>query len=178
MLLGLLGGTFCGPSPIAPAERGGYKVVEADFHVHSHAGDGLLSPFGLLAHTSSERATKLRDFYQRGKADSPELAAVGSSDYHWFNSLGMCRTYVFVRNNEQQEILEALQKGRTVVYDVEGNAFGDAELMQLLQEQPIKRDSVDYRYRGSGTIDVLTRTCGWLGLAGLLFFRRRKRVLS
>jgi hypothetical protein len=71
-----------------------------------------------------------------------------------------------------------LRKGRTVVYDVEGNAFGDAELIKLLQEQPIKRDSVDYSYRGSGTIDVLTRTCGWFGLAGVLFFRKRKRVLS
>ena len=287
LLIGLLGGTLHRPSrPSEPAERGGYKVVEADFHVHSHAGDGLLSPFGLvyfarrqglhafaitdhnqifaaragkwfselmggptvivgeeitapdyhligvgltervtwrqslaaslseihrqggvaiaahpgrkydqafgpaihdldgaeimhpLAHANSERATDLRDFYQRGKSASPDLVAVGSSDYHWFNSLGLCRTYVFVRDNEQQEILDALRKGRTVVYDVEGNAFGDAELIKLLQEQPITRDAVDYSYRGSGTIDVLTRTCGWLGLAGLLFLRRKKRVLS
>ena len=287
LLIGLLGGTFHRTSqPTSPAERGGYKVVEADFHVHSHAGDGLLSPFGLvlfaqrqglhafaitdhnqtfaapagkwfsdliggptvivgeeitapdyhligvgltqrvtwkqsladsineihrqggvaiaahpgrkydqafepsindldgaeimhpLAHASSERATELRESYQRGKAASLDLAAVGSSDYHWFNSLGLCRTYVFARNNNEQEILDALRKGRTVVYDVEGNAFGDAESIKLLQEQPIKRDSVDYNYRGSSTIDTLTRTCGWLGLAGLLFFRRRKRVLS
>lgn len=286
-LLGLLGGTFVGPSqPMSPAERGGYKVVEADFHVHSHAGDGLLSPFGLvlfaqrqglhafaitdhnqifaaragrwfshliggptviaseeitapdyhligvgltervawrqsltdslreihrqggvaiaahpgrkydhafgpaiqdldgaeimhpLAHASSERGMDLRGFYQRGKAANPDLVAVGSSDYHWFNSLGMCRTYVFVRNNEQQEILDALRKGRTVVYDVEGNAFGDADLIALLQAQPIKRDLVDYDYSGSGAIDVVTRTCGWLGLVGLVFFRQRKRVFS
>lgn len=287
LLVGLLGGTFGGPYPsMTPVERGGYKIVEADFHVHSHAGDGLLSPFGLvyfarrqglhaiaitdhnqifaapagkrfseliggptvlvgeeitapdyhliglgltdrvawkqsladslseihrqggvaiaahpgrkydrafgaaindldgaeimhpLAHTSTERAAQLRDSYQRGKAASPDFVAVGSSDYHWFNSLGLCRTYVFVRNNDQQEILDALRKGRTVVYDVEGNAFGNAELIKLLEEQPITRDSVDYSYRGSGTIDVFTRSFGWLGLAGLLFFRRRKRVVS
>ena len=287
LVIGLLGGTFYRSSPLMePAERGAYKVVEADFHVHSHAGDGLLSPFGLvyfarrqglhalaitdhnqifgaragkwfseliggptvlvgeeitapdyhligvgltervpwrqsladslseihrqggvaiaahpgrkydqafgpaihdldgveimhpLAYASFERGAQLRDSYQRGKAASPDLVAVGSSDYHWFNSLGLCRTYVFVRNNDQQEILDALRKGRTVVYDVEGNAFGNANLIKLLEEQPITRDSVDYSYRGSGTIDVLTRTCGWLGLAGLLFFRRRTRVVS
>jgi hypothetical protein len=287
LLIGVLGGTL-GSSfqRRAPTERGGFKVVEADLHVHSHAGDGLLSPFGLvllaqrqglhafavtdhnrifgaqasrwfsrlidgptvivgeeitapnyhliglglsdrvtwrqslaesareihsqggvaiaahpgkkyeetfepavldldgseimhpLAHSSSRRGMEMREFYQRAQAKNLHFAAVGSSDYHWFNSLGLCRTYIFVYNNAQDEILEALHSGRTVVYDVEGNMFGDPEFIRLLQEQPIKRDSVAYRYEGSGAIDVFTRSCGWLGLLGLVLFGRRKQVIG
>lgn len=281
LLVGLLGGTFGSSFQArAPAERGGLKVVEADFHAHSHAGDGLFSPFGLvllarskglhafaitdhnriygaraarwfsrliegptvivgeeitapdyhliglglsnrvtwrqslpeaateihsqggvgiaahpgrkyeqtlgpaiadldgseimhpLVYSSSRRAVEMRQFYQRAKADSRYFAAVGSSDYHWFNSLGLCRTYVFVQTNTQAEILDALRNGRTVVYDLDGNMFGDSELIRLLQQQPIERYSVDYRYEGAGAIDVFTRSCGWLGLVGLLLFRR------
>ena len=279
MLLGILGGTFSNSSPsTAPAERGGYTVVEADFHAHSHAGDGLLSPFGVVlfaqrkglhaiavtdhnqiygaraarwfsgliggptvivgeeitapdyhliglgltnrvawnqslaetlteihrqggvaiaahprqkhepvfapairdldgsevlhasAHSNVRRAAEMRNFYERAKASNPGLIAVGSSDYHWFNSLGLFRTYVFVRNNAPDEILEALHNGRTVVNDLEGNIYGDSELIRLLQEQPINHGSVGYSYAASSTIDAFTRTCGWLGLAGLLLF--------
>ena len=282
VLLGLVGGTFGGAFRGAPpAERGGFKVLEGDFHVHSHAGDGLLSPFGLallaeskglnviaitdhnqiyaaragrwfsqlvhgptvivgeeitapdyhliglglsdriswrqpleeatrevhsqggvailahpsqksesilgtavldldgsevmhpLAHSSANRAREMRELYERAESQRPEFTAVGSSDYHWFNALGLCRTYVFVRNNSEADILESLRTGRTVVYDLEGNVFGDPELIRILEEQPIK-DEIDYDYRGSGPIDVLTRTCGWLGLFGLFIFRRRK----
>ena len=282
VLLGLIGGTLGEAFRAAPpAQRGGFKVLEADFHVHSHAGDGLLSPFGLmllaqskgldviaitdhnqiyaaragrwfsklvqgptvivgeeitapdyhliglglnervswhppleevmrevhgqggvaiaahpsqqyerifgsalkdldgaevmhpLAYSSGNRAKEMREFYRRAKGERPSVTAIGSSDYHWFNALGVCRTYVFVRNNSEADILESLRTGRTVVYDLEGNVFGDPELIGILQEQPINKE-IDYEYRASGSIDVLARTCGWLGLFGLFIFGRRK----
>lgn len=57
----------------------------------------------------------MRDFYPRTEASGHNLAAVGSSDYHWFNSLGLCRTYVFVRNNDEREILDAARHRYAIV---------------------------------------------------------------
>ncbi|MGH8527007.1 MAG: PHP-associated domain-containing protein [Gammaproteobacteria bacterium] len=131
-----------------------------------------------VAYASGERGKEIRDFYRRAEASGHNLTAVGSSDYHWFNSLGLCRTYVFVRNNDEREILDALRAGRTVVYDAEGTAYGRPELVRLLQEQPIKRDVGDYDYSGSGVIDRVARTCGWLGLIGLVLCGRREPFLN
>jgi hypothetical protein len=285
VILGVIGGALSDSAESNPeSKRTRYEVVEADFHVHSHAGDGMLSPFGLvllaqqkglkalaitdhnqifgakagrwfsrliggptvlvgeeitapgfhliavgidrritwrqsaseaieeihrqggiaiaahpgskyeqafgpvlqeldgsevmhpLAYSSSERGREMQDFYRRASAGSHVVTALGSSDYHWFNSLGICRTYVFVLSNDQSGILEALRAGRTVVYDLEGNAYGNPELIELLQDQPIKRGVGDYHYGGRGVIDIVTRTLGWLGLIGLVLFAKKNPV--
>jgi hypothetical protein len=287
VILGIVAGTLSdSPRGDLPVERGGYKVIEADFHMHSRFGDGMLSPFSLVlqarrqglhaiaitdhnqvfaarvgrwfsnliggptvlvgeevtapgfhligvglservtwrqsaaevigeihrqggvaiaahprrkywpayvdviekldgaevmhpvAYASGERGQEIRDFYRNAEAAGRNLTAVGSSDYHWFNSLGMCRTYVFVRNNDEGEILDALRVGRTVVYDPEGTGYGMPELIELLREEPIKRDVGDYNYSGAGAIDLVTRTCGWLGLLGLVLFGRKGKNAS
>ena len=288
MIIGLIGGTLRDKARETPVvRRGGYDVVETDFHVHSFLGDGMLSPFGLVsrarhqglhafaitdhnrvfaakagrwysrlvggptvlvgeevtapgfhlialgidkhvswrqsaaqviedihrqggvaiaahptrrywatfddsivsqldgaevmhanAFASNEKAEEIKSFYRRVEEKGRHLTAVGSSDYHWFNSLGICRTYVFVRNNDEPGILEALRSGRTVVFDRDGNAYGNSELIQLLQDEPIRRDVGDYHYRGSGAVDVITRTLGWLGLIGLVLFGRTTRFVS
>lgn len=135
-----------------------------------------------VAHTnqyaSNGKWQEMTSFYRQAEHSGHHLTAVGSSDYHWFNSLGICRTYVFVRNNDEAEILEALRAGRTVVYDREGNAYGNPELIRLLQDQPIRRDRGDYNYSGSGGVDVITRTFAWLGLIGLVLFGRKAKVVS
>jgi len=79
-----------------------------------------------------------------------------------------------VHDNTEEEIVEALRYGRTVVYDFKGNVYGDAELIELLQVQPIKTEAVDYAYSGSSKLDVVTRACGWFGLLGLVVFGRFK----
>ena len=283
VIIGFIGGAFIDHAPDTPVvTRGGYEVVEADFHVHSFLGDGMLSPFGLVsrarhqglhafaitdhnwifaakagrwysrfvggptvlvgeevtapgfhliavgidkhvtwrqsaaeiiqdihrqggvaiaahptkrywtifddvvrqldgaevvhtnAYAANQKAEEIRSFYRRAQENGGHLTAFGSSDYHWFNSLGICRTYVFVRNNDEPGILEALRAGRTVVFDRDGNGYGDSEWIRLLQAEPITRDVSDYNYRGAGTVDVVTRTLGWLGLLGLVLFRRNK----
>ncbi len=288
VIIGLVGGTFIGDAPNTPVvRRGGYDVVEADFHVHSFMADGMLSPFGLVslarhqglhafaitdhnrlfaakagrwysrlvggptvlvgeevtapgfhllgvgigkhvtwrqsaaeviedihrqggvaiaahptkrywvafddnivrqldgaevvhtnAYASNGKAEEMRSFYRRAEENGRHLTAFGSSDYHWFNSLGICRTYVFVRNNDEAGILEALRAGRTVVFDRDRNAYGNSELIRLLQDEPITRDVSDYDYRGSGVVDVMTRTLGWLGLVGLVLFGRNTAFVS
>lgn len=50
MIIGLVAGTFTDHAADTPVvTRGGYDVVEADFHVHSFLGDGMLSPFALVS---------------------------------------------------------------------------------------------------------------------------------
>jgi predicted metal-dependent phosphoesterase TrpH len=49
VLLGIIAGTLCDSGRSASRnERGGYQIIEADFHMHSHFGDGILSPFSLV----------------------------------------------------------------------------------------------------------------------------------
>ena len=131
-----------------------------------------------IAFASRERWEQMRDFYRWANSDGRSLTATGSSDYHWFNSLGSCRTYVFVHSADEHGILEALRDGRTVVYDVEGNTYGKPELIQLLRENPIPHNAANHDYSGSGAMDIITRVCGWCGLLGLLFFRREKQIRS
>ncbi len=52
LVVGLLGGTFSLPSSTgtAPLRIGEELVLEADFHVHTYLGDGLLSPIGVVLH--------------------------------------------------------------------------------------------------------------------------------
>jgi hypothetical protein len=288
VLIGIIGGTLINQVQDAPpAERAGYKVVEADLHVHTFFNDGLLSPFALVLHArhqgihalaitnhnqvaaaklgrwfsrlvsgptvlvgeeitapgfhigaigikehiswrqsaaevideihrqggiaiaahpgnkyrvafdenaigkldgtevmhpiayaSRDRWEQMRDFYRWAKSDGHSLTAIGSSDYHWFNSLGLCRSYIFVHSADENGILDALRDGRTVVYDVEGNTYGRPELVQLLRENPIPHNAGNYDYSGSGAMDIISRVCGWCGLLGLLFFGREKQISS
>lgn len=285
LLVGVLTGTLRDSSrnPL-PADRGGYKVIEADFHVHSHFGDGILSPFSLvlqaqrqglhaiaitdhnqifaakcgrwfskriggptvlvgeevtapsfhliavgltnrvkwqqsaaeaiqeiqrqggiaiaahptrkfwegfdkpamqqldgtevmhtLSYASGNRGEEIRAFYRTAEANGRSLTAIGSSDYHWFDSLGMVRTYVFVRSNSESEILDALRNGRTVVYDREGTEYGKPELIALLKDHPVNRNVDDHNYRAMSITDRVGRACGWFGLLGLVVFGSRKQ---
>ena len=74
----------------------------------------------------------LREFFAMLQRVRGRAAAVGSSDYHVFASLGVCRTYVFARERSEAAVIEALRQGRTVAFDVEGIAHGDPELIALL----------------------------------------------
>jgi hypothetical protein len=85
-------------------------------------GTEVLQP---ASYTSQEGAQTMREFY-RGLSAMP----IGSSDYHGMGPLGLCRTYVFVRDNSEQAILEALRAHRTLVFDA-GRVYGDPALQQL-----------------------------------------------
>jgi len=111
-------------------------------------------------------ARELREFYQR----SP-LAAIGSSDYHGVGPLGICRTYVFAREDSEESILEAVRQRRTVVYDGGGHAWGDPELIRLAAGRLRSREP-----KPSGALDFFSRTCGLLGLAGLVISNRGSRA--
>lgn len=107
------------------------------------------------------------------------LTAIGSSDYHAGSVLGICRTLVFVREPaDEAAVVEALRDGRTVTFDLEGKAIGDAALVRALASEPYTPRTSDYEYRGAGTLDRVLRALGLLGLLGVSFFAPRRRLVS
>jgi hypothetical protein len=102
-------------------------------------------------------------------------AAIGSSDFHGPGRLGLCRTFIFARDNTADAIVEAIRAGRTVVYGRDGTAYGDPELVRLA--------AVDGRLAAAarpdypvGWLDRASRVSGMAGLAGLIVITRRRRA--
>jgi hypothetical protein len=116
----------------------------------------------------------MRTFYEDALASGHRLTAIGSSDYHVGSVLGVCRTLVFAEGEGEAAVLDALRAGRTVVYDLEGRAYGDPALVEALRREPYTVAEQDYGYRGSGLADRVARTLGWLGLVGLILLGRRR----
>ena len=44
--------------------------------------------------------------------------------------MGLCRTYVFVQEPTEKDLLDALREGRTVVYDRD-HVYGDPAMIRL-----------------------------------------------
>jgi hypothetical protein len=108
----------------------------------------------------------MEEFWKRTSA-----AAIGSSDFHGPGRMGMCRTFVFARENSAPAILEAIRAKRTVVYGRDGQAYGDPELIDIA--------AADGRLPALGRPDY---SYGWLdrisqvfGLAGLVMVIVRSR---
>ena len=110
---------------------------------------------------------QLERFWRRTRA-----AAIGSSDFHGPGRLGLCRTFVFARENTAPAILDAIRDKRTVVYGRDGQAYGNDALIGLA--------AADGRVPAAARRDYSSR---WpdrvsqvLGLAGvgvmILAFRR------
>ena len=112
--------------------------------------------------------------------ESPRpLAAIGSSDYHWMNMLGVCRTLVFVTEPVTQDaVVDAIREHRTVTFDHLGQPHGDPEMIGALAKEPYVPRTGDYAYRGSSWADRLLRSIGWLGVVGMVLLRARKREAS
>src|SRR5207248_4567222 len=91
-------------------------------------GAEVVHPAGLR---DEALAAQMRQFLSRAR-----LTAIGDSDYHLgpmspqLGEMGLCRTYVFVREQTEKGILDALREGRTVVYDRE-HVYGDSAMIHL-----------------------------------------------
>jgi predicted metal-dependent phosphoesterase TrpH len=62
-----------------------------------------------------EWARELREFYERARAVNPDLAAIGSSDFHG-GRIGAYCTHVTVHAPTQEAVLQAIREGRTAAY--------------------------------------------------------------
>jgi PHP domain-containing protein len=123
---------------------------------------------GPSAYRKPARARELRTFFSRGR-----FAAIGSSDYHGIGAIGYCRTYVFTRANTEADVLDALQNHRTIVYDEEGGAHGDADLIRLADRDGRLRQLDAVRPVTAGPLMWISRIGGIAGLFGVLLGGRR-----
>jgi hypothetical protein len=135
----------------------------------------LMHPLVFQDRGAGWRWVEMREFYERALASGHRLTAVGSSDYHFFSPLGVCRTLVFAKDDGEESVLDALKAGRTVVHDLEGRAYGDPAMVEALAKEPYAMREQDYGYRGNGPADRVMRAAGFLGLVGLVLFGLRRR---
>jgi len=91
-----------------------------------------------VAHQSRRRVSLSRDefleFFHRVQAVNPRVAPIGSTDFHMVAPLGLCRTYLLVRERSAAGVLEAIRDGRTVGVDGRGVMFGAPEHVALVEQ--------------------------------------------
>jgi hypothetical protein len=123
-------------------------------HVHAqggvaiaaHPGPGFVAGYderalreldGLeLAHPNALQTAfgrQFEEFYTRAAALNPNVAAIGSSDFHMEGPIGLCRTYLFVRERSQAGVIDAIRDGRTVGRCGHEALRGRPELVRLLE---------------------------------------------
>lgn len=130
--------------------------------------------FGSSRGNNEWRWSEMRDYFEEARAGGQPITAVASSDYHFFSPLGVTRTLVFAPTDSEADVLDALKHGRTVVFDLEGKAYGDPDLVRALAEEPYSMRPQDYGYRGNGALDRILRIVGLVGLVGLVLFGKRR----
>jgi hypothetical protein len=74
------------------------------------------------------------EFYRRASVLRP-VAIIGSSDYHYTAPIGLCRTYLFVRQVTPDGVLEAIRSARTVSCDWRGHADGPPDLATIVADR-------------------------------------------
>lgn len=133
-------------------------------------GAEVVHPIALRPQTDGGnwRWKEMVDFYER----YPHLTAIGSSDYHFFASLGVVRTLIFVKEATPEAAMDALKKGHTVAIGPNGQMFGDADLIDLLTDDPVPaHDPTTYPARSA--FDAVSRAIAWAGVLALILFRRK-----
>jgi hypothetical protein len=64
---------------------------------------------------------------------NPEVAAIGSSDFHTSGPMGLCRTYLLVRERSKAGVIDAIRNGRTVGRCETSALQGRPDLVKLLE---------------------------------------------
>jgi len=82
---------------------------------------------------ASTSAPQFEEFYQRVLMRNPEVAAIGSSDFHTSGPMGLCRTYLLVRERSEAGVVDAIRDGRTVGRCESSRLRGRPELVRLLE---------------------------------------------
>jgi len=123
-------------------------------------GAEVVHPLGLR---NEAAAAELRQFFGRAK-----LTAIGDTDYHigpmspHLGAMGLCRTFVFVREPTEAGVMDALREGRTIVYDRD-HVYGDAALIQLAAEDD-RLPKLALSERNPNSLVLLSGIIGVLGL--------------
>ena len=115
----------------------------------------------------------LNAFFERARRINPDVAAIGSSDFHAMPPhLGLSRTYLFVRERTKAGVLDAIRAGRTLAVDGDRRLTGDSSLIELLGDVRLAgRSDPNRMWRR------LSMALAWLGAAGLVLAGSRDSEL-
>jgi predicted metal-dependent phosphoesterase TrpH len=156
----------------AVREAGGVAIAAHPARTHAagfdqaiDALDGYEAAHPLLLGPEEDRRD-VRAFEARARARQPAIAAIGSSDFHFFAPLGVCRTFLFVRARTVDAVLEAIRDGHTVACDATGQTYGPPELARLVADRC--REAVTAPARDATTIGTAGTVFLWLGLLGVI----------
>ena len=94
--------------------------------------DGAEVAHPITAAAPSTRAV-LETFFARAAEANPDLAPVGSTDFHVTGPLGRCRTYLIVPERSPAGAIAALRRGTTVAGDHDGRLHGSAPDVALVR---------------------------------------------
>jgi hypothetical protein len=113
-----------------------------------------------LVHFEPDGRGQLAAFLDRVRAVNPDVAPIGSSDFHYFPDLAACRTYLLVDQRSARGVLEAIRAGRTVAADGRGTLIGRAEHVREVQAQlagnPPPEEDLRQRLAAIGVLVGLT----------------------
>ena len=123
-----------------------------------------------LIFTGPNYQSTFEQFAARGS-----VAAIGSSDFHGLSRMGVCRTFVFAREDSAAAIVDAIRAHHTVVYGLDGRAYGDPALIALLATRPELRESATTDAPPSPW-DWISRMAGLAGLVGLVAVWRARAM--
>jgi hypothetical protein len=110
-----------------------------------------------IIYVRAKARREIPQFYAR-----KPMTALGDSDYHGVGPMGLCRTYVFAADDSAGAVLQALREGHTVVYERDGRAYGDPELVSLAAQNGL------FEKTGRAGPGRLVNVSGGCGIAGLL----------
>jgi hypothetical protein len=118
-------------------------------------------------YTSRAYREDFRAAYDKARRAHPNIAAIGSSDDHTGEPIGLCRTYVFVREATADGVVDAIRKGRTVACDADGVVTGPpalaAEVAGICRVDAAAGQETP-------TLSRLATGLTWIGLVALAFF--------
>ena len=88
-----------------------------------------------------DQAEELERFLERARRANPDIAPIGSTDYHGGGPLGVCRTYLLVEEVSASGVLTAIRHGRTVASGPGDRLIGSDENVAAVrsQRQPPQR---------------------------------------
>ena len=80
----------------------------------------------------------------------------------------MCRTFIFARDATERDVLQALRTRRTVVYAMDGRAYGDPELVKLADGAGLREVAARYTRAQGSVLDWVSRVAAIAGLIGIV----------
>ena len=109
----------------------------------------------------------LRSAYDEASRAHPHIAAIGSSDDHTGEPIGLCRTYVFAREATAAGVVDAIRGGRTVACDADGVVTGPPSLAAAVSGLCRLDAAAGQR---TPVLPRLATAITWIGLVALAFF--------